>query len=138
MESNSDFGKITFQVLQMRLITFVNTRIGNGDFTERGLAKILGISQSQIHNVLKGVRKLRPELADRLIRKFEISVLDLLDSSEIYEQALARGPLAVGRPESDLQVGQHIPPKRLQPETIPKKKPGRQETRSRAGRASQA
>jgi len=79
--------KASFTVLKARLIRFVNLRIQNGDFTERGLARILGISQSQVHNVLKGARKLKPELADHMMRKLDMSVLDLLDPSEVQDQA---------------------------------------------------
>jgi hypothetical protein len=90
LESFSGQGKITFGVLQTRLIRCVNARIQNGDFTERGLARVLGISQPQIHNVLKGARKLKSELADRLISKLEINLLELLDSTELMEQLLTR------------------------------------------------
>jgi plasmid maintenance system antidote protein VapI len=69
--------------LQSRLIQFVNLRVQNGDFTERGFARILGISQPQVHNVLKGARKLKPELADHIMSRLDISVLDLLESSEL-------------------------------------------------------
>ncbi len=138
MELNSNSGKVTFQVLQLRLIAFVNARIQNGDFTERGLAKIIGISQPQIHNVLKGARKLRPELADRLIRKFEMSVLDLLEPGEIYEQVLSRGSIQVAKEPSIPTVAGHLPPKRFS-DTGARKKPARQELQSvkaRAGHAS--
>jgi len=138
VEFNSNSGKVTFQVLQRRLIEFVNARVQNGDFTERGLAKILGISQPQIHNVLKGARKLRPELADRLIRKFEMSVLDLLEAGEIYEEMLARGPITVTGAPGRFTVGEHVPPRRLN-DAGTVKKPARQELRSlkaRAGKAS--
>jgi transcriptional regulator with XRE-family HTH domain len=82
VESYTANGKITFGVLQARLIVFVNNRIKNGDFTERGLARILGISQPQLHNVLKGARKLNPDLADRLLGKFGIDVRDLIQPPE--------------------------------------------------------
>lgn len=85
MESKTANKRVTFRVLQARLITIVNARIRNGDFTERGLARILGVSQPQIHNVLKGARKLQPELADRLIDSLNMSVLDLLEDREICE-----------------------------------------------------
>lgn len=78
MESLPHKNTITFSALQERLIAHVNTRIQNGDFTERGLAKILCISQPQMHNVLKGARKLQIDLADRLLAKLEISISDLL------------------------------------------------------------
>ncbi len=130
-------GKVTFQVLQTRLIAFINTRIRNGDFTERGLARILGISQPQIHNVLKGARKLRPELADRLIRKFEMSILDLLEAGEIYEEMLSRGSVGVeSSPEAG--VGAHLPPKRFAAPGSVKKppRPEMQASKARAGHAS--
>ena len=121
----------------MRLITFINTRIRNGDFTERGLAKILGISQPQIHNVLKGARNLRPELADRLIRKFEMSVLDLLEAGELYQQMLSRGSVDVEKasPES---IGSHLPPKKFAPTGGLRKPPHREllAAKARAGQAS--
>ncbi|MGI9070089.1 MAG: helix-turn-helix domain-containing protein [Bryobacteraceae bacterium] len=78
---------VSFQALQSRLIRFVNLRIKNGDFTERGLARILGISQSQIHNVLKGARRLQPELADHLMAKLDVSLVDLLELGELNDQA---------------------------------------------------
>jgi plasmid maintenance system antidote protein VapI len=77
-------------MLQSRLIRFVNLRIKNGDFTERGLARLLGISQSQVHNVLKGARKLQPELADHLMSKLGVSLLDLLEVGELNDQASLR------------------------------------------------
>jgi transcriptional regulator with XRE-family HTH domain len=82
VESYTGNGKITFGVLQARLIVFVNNRIKNGDFTERGLARVLGISQPQLHNVLKGARRLHPDLADRLMGKFGIDVRDLIQPHE--------------------------------------------------------
>jgi plasmid maintenance system antidote protein VapI len=90
VESISTQRQATFTVLKARLIRFVNLRIQNGDFTERGFARILGISQSQVHNVLKGARKLKPELADHIMRKLDMSVLDLLDPSELQDQARLR------------------------------------------------
>jgi hypothetical protein len=74
---------VTFGALQARLIRFVNDRISNGDVSERGLARMLRVSQPQIHNVLKGVRRLTPDLADNLLICFGMTVLDLLDTSEL-------------------------------------------------------
>ena len=128
VESSVRSLRVTFEVLRTRLIQFVNFRIRNGDFTERGLAKILGVSQPQIHNVLKGARKLSLELADRVIRKFDITVLDLLDSSEIYEQMLMRGSIESSGPPT-AGIGSHVPPKRLNIEST-LKKPAAAETRS--------
>jgi predicted XRE-type DNA-binding protein len=83
VESNSRRRKISFVVLKSRLLQVVNLRIQNGDFTERGLARILGISQSQVHNVLKGARKLQSELADHMMSRLDIGVLDLLEAGEL-------------------------------------------------------
>ena len=96
MESNSSYRKISFVALQSRLIKIVNLRIENGDFTERGLARILGISQSQVHNVLKGARKLKPELADHLMSRLDISVLDLIESGALQNQVVRRLPVEAG------------------------------------------
>jgi transcriptional regulator with XRE-family HTH domain len=82
LELHSRGGGITFHVLQGRLLAFVNARIRNGEFSERSLAYRLGVSQPQLHNVLKGERKLHVGLADALLAKFQISVVDLLLPSE--------------------------------------------------------
>jgi plasmid maintenance system antidote protein VapI len=87
VESNPSRRTLSFQALQSRLIRFVNLQIKNGDFTELGLARILGISQSQIHNVLKGARRLQPELADHLMAKLGVSLFDLLELEELNDQA---------------------------------------------------
>jgi plasmid maintenance system antidote protein VapI len=80
---------LTFRELQRRLLMYVVRRIRNGEFTERGLARILDVSQPQLHNVLKGARPLRPEFADRLLEHFKIGVLDLVGVQELGIQAKA-------------------------------------------------
>jgi plasmid maintenance system antidote protein VapI len=77
------FFSLNFCDLQGRLITFVVTRIKNGEFTERRLARVLGVSQPQLHNVLKGARTLKPDFADCLLRQFNIGVLDLFGQVEL-------------------------------------------------------
>ena len=52
-------------------------RIHNGETTERRLAKMIGISQPQMHNVLKGSRTLKPEIADLLIAQLCIPAASL-------------------------------------------------------------
>ncbi len=81
--SGQDSFALTFTTLRQRLVDAVNARISNGEFSERGLARILGISQPQIHNVLKGARKLGPEAADVILMRLQISVLDLLTPGEL-------------------------------------------------------
>ena len=80
---------LTFRELQRRLLMYVVTRIRNGEFTERGLARILDVSQPQLHNVLKGARPLKPEFADRVLQHFKIGVLDLVGVHELGMQVKA-------------------------------------------------
>jgi transcriptional regulator with XRE-family HTH domain len=73
---------VNFDVVKKRLIRFVSLRIRNGVCTQRQLAKLVGVSQPQLHNVLKGVRALNGELADALLAHFEISLIDLLEPGD--------------------------------------------------------
>ena len=82
MESNAGGGGLNFTALHARLLSFVNSRIQNGEISERALAKALGVSQPQLHNVLKGVRSLRPKLADAFLAHAGISIPDLLTKEE--------------------------------------------------------
>ena len=68
-----DFGE-----LQIRLVVALKSRLRNGEFSERRMARVTGISQPHIHNVLKGVRILSPHAADRILRSLHMTVLDLL------------------------------------------------------------
>ena len=70
---------MTFLTLHARLIRMVQVRIRNGDITERGFARLTGISQPHIHHVLKGVRALSPEMSDRVLKGLGLTVLDLVD-----------------------------------------------------------
>jgi plasmid maintenance system antidote protein VapI len=85
VESDGRLLRVTFELLSERLLAFVRLRIKNGEYTERGLARILGVSQPQMHNVLKGARGLRPALADRFLRKFGITALELLTDAELND-----------------------------------------------------
>jgi plasmid maintenance system antidote protein VapI len=72
-----------FEILQLRLIAHVHGRVQRGEVTERGLARGTGISQPHLHNMLKGVRVLSPQMADILLRHLHITLLDLLDANEL-------------------------------------------------------
>lgn len=74
---------VNFEVLTGLLIRFVTLRIRNGDCTERQLARLVGTSQPQLHNVLKGARPLKQGLADALLKHFEIGLLDLVRDCEL-------------------------------------------------------
>lgn len=81
---------VSFDLLRSRLLADVRRRLNNGEFTERGLGRELGISQAQVHNVLKGARTLQPAMADLLMRRFEMSVSRLLSDSELEEEMRVR------------------------------------------------
>lgn len=60
------------------LINNLHRLIRNGELTERGLARRVGLSQSHIHNVLKGARILTPEVADQILAELHWELEDLL------------------------------------------------------------
>jgi transcriptional regulator with XRE-family HTH domain len=56
--------------------------VSNGEISERGLARLTGISQPHIHNVLKGARLLSADVADQILRRLRINLVDLLTADE--------------------------------------------------------
>jgi transcriptional regulator with XRE-family HTH domain len=80
MESNPDLEIVGFGFLRRRLLETVRYRICSGEYTERGFARMIGISQPQVHNILKGARNLSPETADLILAKLGMSIFDLLGS----------------------------------------------------------
>jgi transcriptional regulator with XRE-family HTH domain len=83
--------RVDFRFLHSRLISAVRTRVRNGEISERGLARLTGISQPHIHHVLKGVRLLSQETADLLLERLRIDLADLLagESGEPVQPAAA-------------------------------------------------
>jgi len=73
---------LTFEDAQRTLLAGVRDRIRNGELTERRFARLIGISQPHAHNVLKGVRKLSPQVCDAILRFFHMSLLDLASLNE--------------------------------------------------------
>jgi transcriptional regulator with XRE-family HTH domain len=71
-----------FQELQRRFIEHLRDRIRSGELTERRLARMTGISQPHVHNVLAGKRIFSPELADTILHVLRIDLLDLLRPDE--------------------------------------------------------
>ena len=65
---------VTFHAMLDNLRLCVSDRIASGETTERALAIRAGISQSHLHNVLKGVRSMTPEIADRLIATLRLTL----------------------------------------------------------------
>src|ERR1039458_6735478 len=66
----------------MRLVSHVRARVRNGEISERSLARLTGISQPHIHNVLKGARLLSADMADQILRRLRIDLVDLLTADE--------------------------------------------------------
>jgi len=76
---------MTFYNLHERLIEALRQRVHSGAITERGLARVTGVSQPHIHNVLKGKRLLSLETADQILRRLQMDVLDLLDLEDLMD-----------------------------------------------------
>ncbi|MEP6536479.1 MAG: S24 family peptidase [Bryobacteraceae bacterium] len=64
---------------QAMLVSNLRARVRNGEFTERGLARLVGVSQPHLHNILKGARILSTDIGDQILQKLNLSLLDLLD-----------------------------------------------------------
>jgi Helix-turn-helix len=73
---------ITFASLEMRLLCYLRDMIRKGEITERSLARITGISQPHLHNVLKGKRLLSTEKADQILSYLRLDLRSFLDSGD--------------------------------------------------------
>lgn len=69
--------------LRDKLTELLRAKVRNGTTTERALARLIGMSQPHLHNVLKGARALSPEMIDLCLYQLRLSVLDLVDRSEV-------------------------------------------------------
>jgi hypothetical protein len=69
---------VYFRELQNRLIDIARARVRAGELTERGLARMCGISQPHMHNVLKNIRTPSTGAVDRLMQALDIRISDLL------------------------------------------------------------
>jgi hypothetical protein len=72
---------VTFALLLSRLRELLREKVRNGHLTERGMARATGVSQPHLHNVLKGVRTLPPDLADLLLSLAELDLANLMESA---------------------------------------------------------
>jgi len=76
---------VNFRELQRRLVAHLRTLVRSGDATERGLARLTGVSQPHMHNVLKGKRLLSLEMADRVVAQMHLDLLDFIEPAELLE-----------------------------------------------------
>ncbi len=67
-----------FEDLRGRLVDRLREKVRSGELTERGLARISGVSQPHIHNVLKGKKVISGELCDAILRQLQMDLLDLM------------------------------------------------------------
>jgi predicted transcriptional regulator len=74
---------MNFQELNVRLIAHLRDRISSGEISERGLARLTGVSQPHIHNVLKGKRTFSTEISDIILFFLKLDLLDLIDPEEL-------------------------------------------------------
>jgi hypothetical protein len=72
-----------FRELNVRFVEHLQTRIRRGEVTERSLARLVGISQPHLHHVLKGKRELSPAMADQILLRLKMDLLDLIDPSDL-------------------------------------------------------
>jgi hypothetical protein len=61
-----------------RLVEMARERVHSGEVSERGLARRSTVSQPHLHNVLKGIRTLSPDAADRLMRAMGVTIPQVL------------------------------------------------------------
>jgi len=85
-----------FETLQRRLLSRVRDCVRNGELTERGLARMIGISQPHMHHILKGARALSLEIADRILRHLDWTGLDLLEGVAAPRGAAEMAPAGPG------------------------------------------
>ena len=74
-----------FQELRERFMAHLRERVRSGELTERGLARISGISQPHIHNVLKGKRILSTEMSDEILRNLSVDLLDIMKPEDLLK-----------------------------------------------------
>jgi antitoxin component HigA of HigAB toxin-antitoxin module len=73
---------MTLGDLQQRFVALLRNRVRNGELTERGLARMVGVSQPHMHNVLHGKRTFPVETTDDIMRHLRVDILDLIEPSE--------------------------------------------------------
>lgn len=71
-----------FGLLHQRLVQHIRARVRSGEMTERSLARLAGVSQPHLHNVLKGQRFLSADMADQVLRHLHICTFDLLQPED--------------------------------------------------------
>ncbi len=71
-----------FDLLKRRLVEHIRLRVRGGELTERGVARLTGVSQPHLHNVLKGTKALSTPMADQVLRGLNLCLFDLREPHE--------------------------------------------------------
>ncbi len=79
-----------FEKLLQRLVRRAAALLVNGEYTERGLARLTGISQPHLHHILSGKRTLTPHVADAILASLGWGLGDLIAPEELDEILLTR------------------------------------------------
>lgn len=79
---------LRFADFHTRLIAHLRDKVRSGELTERGLARMTGISQPHIHNVLKGKKLFSVGVSDAILRELQLDLLDLVHPAELKRYAL--------------------------------------------------
>lgn len=111
-----------FRFLKMQLVARLRAHISNGEITERHLARVTGISQPHLHNVLKGARRLSTRMADQILARLQMDLSDLLAAESSHPPCLASGECADCRavPLLEGYIGPGYPyPRAISPTTYP-------------------
>ncbi len=78
------------------LLENARERVRSGELSERRLARLIGVSQPHMHNILAGKRALTPEVADRVLEALGISLASLEGAPSRGEPAAALAPWLAG------------------------------------------
>jgi transcriptional regulator with XRE-family HTH domain len=76
---------VNFHQQQRLLIAHLRELVRSGDATERSLARLTGVSQPHMHNVLKGKRLLSLEMADQVLAQLHLDLLDFIEPGELLK-----------------------------------------------------
>jgi len=77
---------MNFRDLEGRFLEHLRRRIRSGEMTERQLARLSGISQPHVHNVLKGKRAMSTELADTILHVLRLDLMEIIEAEENGKQ----------------------------------------------------
>jgi hypothetical protein len=83
--------------LYRHLIETARQRVRAGEVTERGLARQCGISQPHMHNILKNLRSLSPESADRLMGVLDLRLPEFTGRIPVLDGRIRMVPLVKSR-----------------------------------------